>query len=190
MGGAVHLAARLPGRPIAPPPVGYVPIAADDSGALITVEAIAQVIREHHPAVRELAENILAAHRFPRSNYERAAVLYEWVRSRVVYPAVQDHADVEELRWPEYLLRRIAQTGRLMGDCDDLTVLIGSLARSVGLPVRLVVVSTYASGRPRELSHVFPEIQTERGWTTADAIIGKPFGWETRDQSRRVEVTV
>lgn len=54
------------------------------------------------------------------------------------------------------------------GDCDCVSVALGSLARSIGLPVRLV---TMAKPGQTQHSHVYPEIMIPgEGWIPADPV--------------------
>jgi len=141
------------------------------------------------PRIRELAEDLIVRNG-AMTRGERALIIYEWVRARVLVPQVRDAEGVEEVRSPGYILDRVAQYGRIPYDCDDTAILLAALLRSIGLSTRLVVVSTYASGREQEFSHVFAEVLTETGWLPLDPIIGREAGWTVRDVVRREEVPV
>ena len=73
---------------------------------------------------------------------------------------------------PVLLLRDIAQAGYGAGDCDDVATLGATLAESVGLPARFIVVGFDAPDAP--FSHVYAEIADGFG------------GWRELDTTRRM----
>ena len=70
---------------------------------------------------------------------------------------------------------RVLATGA--GDCDDLSIVLGSLLQAVGHEVRLVVVQT--KDKP-SWSHIFIQAKSDSTgkWLTLDASVSKPAGWE------------
>jgi transglutaminase-like putative cysteine protease len=80
--------------------------------------------------VRETAIRILkAAHVAPRDYLGEIRALFQFVRDQVRY--TRDVAGVETLQSPRYTLKA------LVGDCDDKSVLLAALLRSVGHPAEL-----------------------------------------------------
>lgn len=59
-------------------------------------------------------------------------------------------------------------TGKGHGDCDDATVAIGAAARALGLPVRIVTMTSPGKLLP---NHVYPEVNIPKlGWLAADPV--------------------
>jgi len=68
------------------------------------------------------------------------------------------------------------------GDCDDATIALGSLLRSIGFEVAInTIEKPTPPGAPQGLfSHVFPTVRIPgRGWVTVDAVghPRHPMGW-------------
>lgn len=122
-------------------------------------------------AVRQLAERILRLYHVPRYQHvSELAALHDWVRRNVRY--TKDPCEVEYIQTP----RRLLQTR--MGDCDDMTVLLGSLAEVVGHPVGIKVVSRYAN---RNFHHVYPVAEIDGREYGLDASVPFPFGYQSPD---------
>lgn len=68
--------------------------------------------------------------------------------------------NIELLRSPEQTLYQLA------GDCDDKTILAGSLFHRSGLPVRIAVSS---NRKDKKFHHVYPEVLIKNKWKTFDA---------------------
>lgn len=63
-------------------------------------------------------------------------------------------------------------------NCDGLSVLLASLASSVGFPYAFRTVGTDRS-KPDEFSHVYVMLHVaDRGWIPADPSFEQPLGWE------------
>lgn len=140
-------------------------------------DATASVMREmiehgkRDQFVRQLAERIIRQYKVPRYRYvQELAALHDWVRKNVRY--TMDPHEVEYIQTP----RRLLQTR--MGDCDDMTVLLGSLAEVIGHPVGIKVVSR---DRSQNYHHVFP-VATVSGYEySLDASVPFPFGYQLPD---------
>jgi hypothetical protein len=86
--------------------------------------------------------------------------LFQWFRKNIRF--VRDADGVELLRAP----RETLTIG--MGDCDDQTMLICALLKTIGQRVRIVTVATHPQA-PEQFSHVFAEVRDERGrWIPLD----------------------
>lgn len=142
------------------------------------------------PAIRELAESILASYRWPRTAYGRIIAVYQWYLDHLVVPQVRDRRRIEEIRGPDYMLQRIRILGRSPADCDDTITLLGALLESIDIPIRVVVIGTYVSGTPDEYSHIYLKADTGDGLIALDPIHGREAGWETMDRSIQEEVEV
>lgn len=142
-----------------------------DTGTRQTVAALRALINKGREdiRVRQLAENILR--RYPAHySHPRQIVnaLFDWVSNNVRY--VHDPVAVELVRGANQFLNSP------LGDCDDYTVLLGSLVESVGVPVGIKVIQT---GRRRRFNHVYPVVDIDGQELALDATRGRPIGYES-----------
>lgn len=100
----------------------------------------------------------------------RAHRLLAWIKRRMRY--VPDPRGSEAIILPRYHLAAIRRAGVTHGDCDDAATLVGSLAVSVGLVVRLVAASFLPD---QLLSHVWAEAYDGGGWVELDPFRGERF---------------
>lgn len=108
--------------------------------------------------------------------YDDAAELqaiYSWVHSHIRF--VKDPVGIEKLCPPQELLKLRA------GDCDCISLLLGSLCLAIGYPARLVTVAANPNS-PEDFSHVYVEVELPVGsgnWIALDAARpGAQFGVE------------
>jgi len=124
-----------------------------------TVEIIKALIKEHtkNPRLHLLvAELIRDCPSKAYSCYLKRIV--DFVRKHVKY--VRDPQRLETLRSPV----RTLELG--FGDCDDHTILTGTLLRIAGFPVRIVLGDT---NHDNKYEHVFLKVLVpRRGWITVD----------------------
>jgi len=129
----------------------------------------------HSLQVRSIAVPLVRS--VPKTdNLWRARKLFEWVKRNVAY--VRDPYGIELLHSADHLLgvTNLAQrwgTG-FSGDCDDHSILLGSLLMSVGYPVRLTVMSNKPDGKPH---HVYPEGMINGRWVPMDTTVDHPMGY-------------
>lgn len=140
------------------------------AGTDATVKIMRRMIEQgrRDVGVRKLAEQIIHNNRVREYNYVGELIaLHSWVRSRIRY--TKDPVDVEYIQTP----RETLSSG--VGDCDDFTVLLGSLAESIGHPVAIKVVSR---NRNRNFHHVYPIADVGGKQIGLDASMPFPFGYE------------
>jgi transglutaminase-like putative cysteine protease len=135
------------------------------------VEAMKRGILEEavSPAVRIFASQLVASCR-PNDPTCRAARIFAFVKSRMRF--VPDPFQVEALGLASYHLKLIQERGETYGDCDDGALLIGTLARAVGLPVRLAVASFRSD---QKFHHVWAEVRVPNGWAELDPFRSERF---------------
>ena len=93
-----------------------------------------------------------------------AAAIQRYVQKEIRY--TRDVAGVETIQTP------IATLSLAAGDCDDQSILFGSLASSIGIPVRYVAVGrTHGS-----LTHVLPYVNIDGKWLACECIYDWPMG--------------
>ncbi len=113
----------------------------------------------------------------PKDYLGEIKVLFEWVQQNVRY--TKDPFRVEVLHSARRLLELRA------GDCDDFTILLGSMLEAIGHPVRLVVTGPDPL-RPKLFSHIYVEAFHQGRWVALDATMPYPMGWEPRTVVKQV----
>lgn len=142
------------------------------------VEVIANLIRKYSrlPQIRELAISIIArkcGDRWcvPEKHWQKEIKeIFDFVRANVRY--VRDHPDVDQFSGPD---RTLMQGG---GDCDDASLVLGSLLMAVGHRVKLRVVQ--ADNAPT-WNHIYVLANVDgasKAWTPLDASVNAQAGWE------------
>jgi transglutaminase-like putative cysteine protease len=105
-----------------------------------------------------------------RGEIGEAAALFDYVRDTIRY--VRDVHGVETLCTPAMTLQR------MIGDCDDQTMLLCALAEAAGYPSRLVMAG-YSS---RDFEHVYCQIFAHGEWYDCDPTERQAhFGWAPPD---------
>lgn len=141
------------------------------------------------------AEQIAAGSQNPAKD------IMEWVRKNIQYvpdpenrwlteiwlmdmenpPAAED---VEFVVSPERILLEWQAGNWVGGDCDDLALLMAALCRSVGIPVRILILDT----KNDDFDHAVTEVQIDNGeWIMADPSSHFPFGF-SEDYYQRITV--
>lgn len=148
-------------------------ISEGDAGTRETVRLIRGLINQGRKDidVRRLAESLLSGYPLDRlSQEEIVGILFDYVKENISY--LNDPVDVEFIRSAPGLL------SEPFGDCDDYTVLLGSLAESVGIPVGIKVIDAENDNR---FHHVYPVALLPGGQLAMDATLPgpKPVGYET-----------
>jgi transglutaminase-like putative cysteine protease len=149
-------------------------------GTLVTARIIARMIRDGAKDfyVRQRAIQIFRVYRVPaKDRFGEVCSLFDWVRRNVRY--TRDIFRVELLHTPRRMLELRA------GDCDDMTILLGSMLLSTGHPVRLVLVG-FRPRRPHLYSHIYPEVLVRGRWLALDATMPRPIGWAPPALWRRI----
>jgi Transglutaminase-like superfamily len=128
--------------------------------------------------VRQKAIDILLEKAIKPKNYwGEIKALFEWMQRNVRY--TKDPFRVEVLHSARRLLELRA------GDCDDMTILLGSMLESIGHPVRLVVIGPDPL-RPKLFSHIYLEAFHQGQWIPLDATMPYAMGWEPRTVVKQV----
>lgn len=156
-----------------------------------TLERMAELIREHDPAVTRFAERLVAMIEEvdpTLSSAEVASVMFNWVREHMFYTD-DAHVDpvnrpgdtiVDVIHHPDVLLDQILRIGHAVGDCDDYCILLGALYYDAGYGVTLVNVVQAET----EQEHVYLRVTTPQGTYAADPIMPEDFGWELPESER------
>jgi len=149
-----------------------------DPGVEQTIRQMRRLIHQgkQDPKVHELAAQILRKANVPAYDWEgEARAIYEAVRRNLRFTRDVDGNET---------LHGAADIIRLgIGDCDDHTVLICSLLKTIGCDCRIVTIATDPGG---EFSHVYPEAEVNGRWVALDAARRHPaFGKSPEHYSRK-----
>lgn len=102
------------------------------NGNLQTLDMMKKVARERscHPLIRELALRILEYYKVPSQDYAKEAkAIGTYIQKHMRY--VRDPNGAEMLHDPVMLVDQMKRN-QAQGDCDDMTLLIGTLLLSIG----------------------------------------------------------
>lgn len=155
-----------------------------------TLHWMAQFIRQgqYDQRLRELIEREIVADLFPHDYLSEYAAILNWVRTNIRYS--RDPRTIEQVKTPAVVVETRT------GDCDDMSVLLGTLAGSMGAPVRLVAAG--ASDAPRLptgrrlLSHVWVEAYDpmSKAWVVLDPVPGRKVNQMLGRLTNRLTVEV
>lgn len=143
-------------------------------GTLKTVGHVARLIREGAKDfyVRQKAIDILIAQSVKPKDYTgEIKALFEWVQQNVRY--TKDPFQAEALHSARRMLELRA------GDCDDMTIVLGSMLEAIGHPVRLVITGPSPT-RPDLYTHIYLEVFCKGLWIPLDATMPHAMGWAPR----------
>lgn len=143
--------------------------------------------------VIRVAMKIVQAAEIPRKQYvKEMESLFRFCQQ--THPGISRNQQLRYYKDP-YHAEKLSSPRRTIefggGDCDDLTVCLGSMLMALGHgPVRFVVVAADAD-RPDEFSHVYCWVRHSEGkavdpedgshWIPLDPTVSKPFGWEVKE---------
>jgi hypothetical protein len=140
-------------------------------GTQRTVERIKELIRSGAQDfyLRQHAIDVLLDRRVAAKDYlGEINALFEWVQRNIRY--TKDPFRVEVLHSARRMLQLRA------GDCDDMTILLGSMLEAIGHPVRLILVGPDPR-QPHLFSHIYLEVYHNGHWLPLDATMPHPMGW-------------
>ena len=142
-----------------------------NKGTLATAGIISRLIQDGAKDfyVRQKAIEIFRAYGVrPKNRLGEVCALFDFVKRNIRY--TRDIFRVELLHSARRMLELRA------GDCDDMTILLGSMLMSTGHPVRLVLAG-FRRNKPHSYTHIYPEVRVGSRWVAVDATVNKPIGW-------------
>lgn len=148
-----------------------------EAGVWDTARVMAQIIRESATTwtVRQYALQMITGPQDAGSWRRDLTAIKALLAGSTLF--VRDPENTELLQHPVWVLDQVSSGERVGLDCDDLTMLSLSLAKSVGYPVRLKLAALPEYGR--QLSHVYGEIWAGGQWIALDGTRPlMPLGWE------------
>ena len=112
-----------------------------------------------NPHVRRIAMEIAEKYSSPRG---MANAIFAWIKNNIRY--VFDPKDTDQYSPVEMTL------SLRKGDCEDMTILGVSIAKNLGLPARLKVL-TYDE---KKWSHIYPLFKIDGKWIPYDFTLPSP----------------
>ena len=138
------------------------------------------------PIVRAIARDIIlkSGLRGSFNTLKTARAIFDWVKRNITY--INDPVGLDEFANP------VTTYKRRYGDCEDLTILLGSLYMSIGIPVKLKIIP--ATKKPSKKWHIYLLIGVPKAkpkyWIPVDAS-GLNFGQEyTRPKEYQILIDV
>jgi len=166
--------------PPEPPRVDRRHIPSGLEGTRTTAAHVGRLIRDGAGDfyVRQKAIDILLERGVPAKDYlGEIDALFRWVQRHVRY--TKDPFRIEVLHSARRMLELKA------GDCDDMTIVLGALIKSVGHQVRIVLTGPDPL-RPDLFSHIYLEARHHDQWIPLDATMPYGMGWSPRTPVRQV----
>jgi transglutaminase-like putative cysteine protease len=105
----------------------------------------------------------------------------KFLRSKFVY----EPEAIETLMYPDYMLSGLEMSGRLVGDCDDISTLHAALLVALGFQVRFVAIRSLRESI--DFDHVYLEVNNNGEWIMYDITL--PLGTQI-DYFGRIAVQV
>lgn len=142
------------------------------------VEYIKHYIKQSslYPEIKLTAESIVRDEDIPENDkMSTVKAVFNWVKEKVYY--IKEFPETFKAPWT--MLEIIQQEGQVSGDCDDFTILLGSLLRSLGFRVAVVITQ---SRNKNTYTHVFLQVKFQSNglWMSLDPTAKKrPMGWHT-----------
>ena len=136
-------------------------------GIFTTVGAMRAFVNKYKsdPYIRNCAANLTFLTP-EKSDFHEAITLYEYCRDNIKY--VRDICGIETLTSPD----KTIQCG--YGDCDDQSLLLATLAESIGIPSRFVIAG-YSD--PKIYEHVYVQLAVSGEWVDCDPTEHQYFGY-------------
>lgn len=143
-----------------------------------TLKIMRQLVRmnKRDPAVRHMAATIISGLPSKAWRSEIDTVFY-WVQHNIHF--IFDTTDMEVLQTPQETLRT------MIGDCDDISLLLATLLESIGHPTGFVALGKTANS----LEHVITITMDGARWLPLDASVSDmPSGWFPPDARRLLTI--
>lgn len=142
------------------------PLGSGDLAIYNTVGKMKQIIEASafNPYVRKSAEQIIVGID-PGDKVGEVEAIYEWMKHHIRY--TRDPMGMEYLQTPPHLLEIIGRNGMAFGDCDDMTMFVASLLKSIGFNVGVKVASYKPDGA---YSHIYALVFLQGKWVALDGV--------------------
>ena len=171
-------------------PIKYSFLGFGDDVPYNTLQAMRKIINEsakNYSVIkfaRQIVQNVPA-----KNQKAEISTIYDFIRNKTRY--IRDPLGTEHIQTPLVAIDKIIHGEIFQGDCDDMTVLVLSLLKSIGYPVKLIS----AGYNGKNLSHVYGAVGVTPGtgskWVIVEPIkLGVPIGWEAPNKTSKMELEV
>lgn len=126
-----------------------------DAGILMTVAEMRRLANRAAPSIRAIAQQAAGGATDATDQWHN---LRDWLTIHTQF--TPDPDDTELVRTPIEQLTRIAQSGVMRGDCDDVATLAAALTKALGRRARYVVLGFIEPGPATPYRHVYAEMLT------------------------------
>lgn len=166
-------------------PVKKINVGTGDQAIRNTLKLMKKIITESakNYYVRRWAEKITE---LSPSDIDRIKSIFTFLTERTRY--LKDTHGNELLKIPQVSLELLEMGEIPQLDCDDYTILVLSLLKSIGYPV---AVKAIAIKPDRKFKHVYGMTKVKNTWVPLD--LTKPeygFGWEYNKPTRIMEIMI
>lgn len=111
---------------------------------------------------RLIAEHILRNTKYVRNPLFDVIYIFNYLKKRTRF--LRDIYTVETIKTPKRLYTELMRYNKILGDCDDLTMLMASVLKAIGIPVRLVISAV----RIPVYNHIYLEGFINNKWIPID----------------------
>lgn len=141
-------------------------------GAPDTMRAMVRMVQgpqgEMSMLVRRTTEHVVRD-LHPKDYLGEILAIKNWVTTNCRY--TNDQLHVELVQSAERMIKDVLEYGKAVTDCDDMAVLIATMALQVGRHAQFVVVGF--GGQAHDYSHVFARVQDPKSsWIVCDPVAG------------------
>lgn len=158
-----------------------------EDAILNTVKKIVEIINlsVRNPYVRRWAERIVSKIE-PSDKIGELRAINDFVKYKTRY--TRDPLNLEYLQTPPTVLKMLEEGVTPSLDCDDMTMLNLSLAKSIGFPI-IIRVTSYSPNK--KFSHIYGLANVNGRWISMESVKrDKQFGFEAPNYTRMMQSEV
>lgn len=142
------------------------------NNVLFTVNKMIELLRNPEQLVylRKYAEDILRYTKYVKPKIVDVVRIFNFLKKRIRF--LRDIHKVETIKTPKHLIEELKTKGIIVGDCDDLSMLLAGILKVIGYPVRFVIS---AVGNTSQFNHIYVETKIDNKWYPLDLTLSLPF---------------
>ncbi|MCS7231743.1 MAG: transglutaminase-like domain-containing protein [Elusimicrobiota bacterium] len=150
-----------------------------------TVRKMIEILRDpiQLSIMRKFSEDILRNTKYHKEKIIDVIRVFNFLKKKIRF--LRDIYKIETVKTLKHIVEEIQKKGKLVGDCDDLSMLIAGVLKSIGYPVRFVVTATPGS---EKFNHIFVEANIDNNWYPLDLTLPLPFAVKPFRMIKRYEV--
>lgn len=143
-----------------------------DNNVINTVNKMIEMLRNpvQLAYARKFVEDILRYTDYSKNKIKDVIRIFNFLKNKVRF--LKDIYKVETIKTPKHLIEELKTKGRIVGDCDDLSMLLATFLKVIGYPVRFVIT---AVGNSLQYNHIYVEVNIDDKWYPLDLTLKLPF---------------